>query len=463
MYKQGSEAIGPTEAAASGAGAPLPPASRAPALVQTLAMLRDPVGYLERRRRRLGPVFSARILSMCRLVYVAEPELAREIYRTDRGTSRAGEVREDFLAPLVGSHSLLTLDGEQWLRHRKLLGPAMHGARIERYRDEIAAIAAAEIERWPLGEPLELRPRMQAITLEVILRLVFGIADAQRLERMHRLLPPLLEGPQWFVLWLLPRPARDRLLRSAVLARIVPRNPLTRFRAGVRELDAILYEEIARRRASGVADGHDMLSVMLATGEGEGEPLSDEELRDELVTLLFAGHETTATALAWAFERLVRSPSALGRLEGELRNGSETYLDAVAKETLRARPVVIDTPRLLDEPLRLDGYEVPAGWYVAPAVPLVQRATSRYRDPDTFRPERFLGPDPPVDAWIPFGGGKRRCIGSHLALLELKTVIAEVLGRLRVEAAAPAPERQMVRHVTLVPEHGSRVVAHPRN
>ncbi len=449
-------------AAAGGAGAPLPPASRAPALVQTLAMLRDPGGYFESSRRRLGPVFRARILSMPRLVYVAEPELAREVYRTDRGTSRAGEVREEFLAPLVGSHSLLTLEGEQWLRHRKLLGPAMHGARIERYRDEIAAIAATEIERWPRDEPFELRPRMQAITLEVILRLVFGIADAQRLDLMHRLLPPLLEGPHWFVLWLLPRPARDRLLGSGGLGRLIPRNPLARFQAGVRELDAILYEEIARRRRGADEDGHDMLAVMLATGGGEGDPLADEELRDELVTLLFAGHETTATALAWAFERLLRSPSALGRLEGELRTGSQTYLDAVAKETLRARPVVIDTPRLLDEPLRLDGYEVPAGWYVAPAVPLVHSAASRYRDPDVFRPERFLGADPPTDAWIPFGGGKRRCIGSHLALLELKTVIAEVMSRVRLEAAAPAPERPVVRHVTLVPEHGTRVVARPR-
>lgn len=428
-------------------------------MVQTLAMLRDPVGYLERSRRRLGPVFRARILSMPRLVYVAEPELAREVYRTDRGTSRAGEVREDFLAPLVGSHSLLTLDGDQWLRHRKLLGPAMHGARVERYRDEIASIAAAEIERWPDGEVFELRPRMQAITLEVILRVVFGIDDAARLERLRTLLPPLLEGPHWFVLWLLPHSARDALMRSGGLARVVPRNPLARFHAGVRELDAILADEIGRRREAGAARGDDVLSVMLATAEGEGDPLTDQELRDELVTLLTAGHETTATALAWAFERLVRSPSALGRLNGELRIGAEDYLDAVVKETLRARPVVIDTPRLLDEPLRLEGYEVPPGWYVAPAIPLVQGARSRLDAADEFRPERFLGPDPPLDAWIPFGGGKRRCIGSHLAMLELKTVIAEVLRRVELAAAAPSPERQVVRHVTLIPQHGTRVTA----
>lgn len=424
-------------------------------------MARDPVDFFARCRRRLGPVFRVRILGMCQLVYVAEPELAHQVFLTDRGTGRAGAVREDFLGPLVGRHSLLTLDGEEWLRQRRLLGPALHGARVEGYRVDIAEIAAREIERWPRGEPFELRPRMLAITLDVILRLVFGIRDAAQLDRARSLLPPLLDGPHWFLIWTLPPAARERLLRSGGIARLLPRNPLARFRRGVAELDEVLYEQIARRRGEG-GDGQDVLSVLLAARDEEDRPMSDEELRDELVTLLSAGHDTTATALAWAFERLVRSPAVLARLRSEVDEGGEEYLEAVIKETLRARPVVIDAPRLLDEPLRLNGYEVPAGWYVAPAIPAVQRSRERFPAPDELRPERFLGDESPLDAWIPFGGGKRRCAGSHLAMLELRTVIAEVLRRVELSAVDPAPERQQVRHVTLAPARQATVVARDR-
>ena len=190
--------------------------------------------------------------------------------------------------------------------------------------------------------------------------------------------------------------------------------------------------------------------------------MSDVELRDELITLLEAGHETTATGLAWAFERLLRSRNALERLVAEVDGGGSEYLDAVVRETLRARPVVLDTPRLLAGPLELGGYVVPAGWYVAPAIPTVQLDPSVGPGPEEFRPERFLG-EPPRDSWIPFGGGKRHCVGSHLALLEMRVVIAEVLRRLRLDAVEAVPERQRVRHVTLVPSKGARAVARARS
>ncbi len=439
---------------------PLPPAPRLPRAAQTALYFRDPPAFLERCRRRFGPVFRVRFVAAPRLVYVAEPELARRVFQTDRDIGRAGAVRRDFLAPLVGEHSLLCLDGEAWLRQRRLLAPAFHGPAVEGFAREIAAIAAAEIEAWPLGEALELRPRMQAITLEVILRVVFGIRDASRLARLRELLPPLLEGRAWLALWVLPQPARERLMPGARPG-LLARGPITRFRELRAELDRILYEQIRGRRAAAGGEPRDALAMMLAARDEAGKPLSDEELRDELVTLLTAGHETTATALAWALERLARHPGCLARLRAELEAGDERYLDAVVKETLRSRPVVIDAPRLLDAPLRLNGYEVPPRWYVAPAIPLVHAHPAAFPDADAFRPERFLDGGADLQAWIPFGGGMRRCLGSHLALVEMRAVIAEVVRRLEIAPASPAPERQAIRHVTLVPARGARLRLRP--
>jgi cytochrome P450 len=443
----------------------LPPGPPLPALVQTVQLARDPVGYLRRNRDRYGPVFRTRFLGFPRFVYVAEPELARRVYATDRGGGLAGEVRRDFLSPLVGDHSLLCLEGEEWLRHRRLLGPAFNKRHVEGYREEIAAIAAEEIERWPADEPLALRPRMQRITLEVILRVVFGVEDAARLEGLRRLLPELIEVGGSYLIWVLPPRSWKAMMRVPGFERL-PANPLSRFLRVRRAVDEILYAEVASRRAAGEGARADMLSLLLGERDETGHGLGDEELRDELVTLLEAGHETTATALAWAFERLVRTPRALRRLSGELDEEREgrrgEYLDAVVRETLRARPVVIDTPRLLTEPLDLAGYTIPAGWQVSPAMPLVQDDPTVFADPVEFRPERFLEDGNGARGWIPFGGGKRHCLGSHLALLELEVVIAEVLRRFVPEPADAAPERATLKHVTLVPAELARVTLRRR-
>jgi cytochrome P450 family 135 len=449
----------------AGSRSKLPPGPRLPAALQTVRFFRDPDGFLSRCRRRYGPVFRVSILAAPRLVYVTERGLAQRIFQTDRGIGRAGEVRRDFLGPLVGDHSLLCLDGDEWLRQRRLLGPAFHGPAVEGFRREIAEIAGREIDRWPVGEPMALHPRMQAITLDVILRLVFGIRDDERLRRLRELLPPLLDGGHWILIWALPSAARQWLERSRLVARLGG-NPVARFRARREELDAILYAEIARRRRDGDApEGRggppDALALMLAARDEGGRPLTDDELRDELVTLLTAGHETTATGLAWAFERLMRNPGSLARLREELAAGESAYLDAVAKEVLRSRPVVMDAPRLLDAPLELDGHEVPAGWLVAPAIPLVHEETAAFPEPEEFRPERFLNREVDLQAWIPFGGGLRRCLGSHLALLEMKTVISEVVQRVELEPVDPAPERRRVKHVTLVPSERARAVVRP--
>jgi cytochrome P450 len=427
--------------------------------IQTAWLLRDPIDFLERCEARFGPIFRLKLLGFPNYVYVTTPQLAREVYATDRTVGHAGPVRRDILEPLLGENSLLCLEGEPWLRQRKLLGPAFHRRHVERYEQEIASIAARELERWSLGGPFQLRPRMQAITLEIILRLVLGVSDAERLERMRELLPGAIETGASPLVWAVPDRIWSLLDRSR-LARRIP-HPLRRFLVLRDQVDALVYDEIAARRREADSDRDDVLSLLIAARDEEGRGMSDVELRDELLTLLEAGHETTATALSWAFERLVRTPPALERLERELAAGREDYLEAVVKEALRSRSVVLDTPRLLSGPLRLGGHELQSGWYVAPALPLVQRAGGR-DDPDEFRPERFLGDDALRDGWVPFGGGKRHCVGSHLALLELRVIIRETLRRFELEPVDPAPERARPLHVTMVPGDLARVRARRR-
>ena len=405
-------------------------------------MLRDPLGTVERWRARYGPIFRVRIPGFPRFFFVTEPELAREVYAADRTVGRAGDARRDFLAPVVGDHSMLVTEGEEWLAHRKLLGPAFHRRVVDDYRDTIAAIAREEIARFPTGTPFALRPHMQRITLEVILRLVFGLSEGERLDRLRSLIPDQIDAAGAQLMWLVP-PQAFRPLLHRPRARRLP-GPFGAYLRARHETDVVLFEEIRARRASGPT-GTDALSVMVADGS-----LDDAAIRDELLTLLQAGHETTATALAWAFERLTRHPAALARL----RDGDEEYLRAVVREVLRVRPVVIDTPRELTGPLRVGDYTIPAGWMVSPLIPLVQRAG------DDFNPDQWLdGESPP--GWIPFGGGKRHCLGSHLALLELETVIAEVVGHVDLSAAEAAPEPMRLAHVTLVPGGQATVVATP--
>jgi len=439
----------------SGESSRLPPGSRLPALVQSALFAHDPPRYLEGARRRYGPVFRARFVGLDKYVYVTDPELSRRVFASDRDVGRAGDARKDFLEPIVGEHSLLTMEGEPWVRHRRLLGPAFHRSHTDSYADEIAEIAADHLGHWPLGTEIELRPLMQEITLEVILRLVFGVTEESRLERFRKALPRLLEPAGSALIYLLPpsltAPERRERLRWFP-------NPIASFMEGRDRVDELIYEEIARRRAEPGGERNDVLSLLLHARDEQGAAMTDVELRDELITLLTAGHETTATALAWTFERLVRHPRVMDRLRDELDDPDEAYLDAVARETLRVRPVVVDAPRLLAGPLELGDYEIPAGWYVAPAISTVQHDDSAVERPNEFLPERFLE-GTLRDGWIPFGGGKRHCVGSHLALLELRVVIRETMRRLRLEPVEQKPERQQLVHVTLAPSRGARVVA----
>ncbi|MEU1766695.1 MULTISPECIES: cytochrome P450 [Streptomyces] len=435
----------------------LPPGSRQPAFLQTLHM-RDPVRYFETLRRRYGPVFRMKLLGFPPQVVVSTAELAAEIYRMDGDGNRAGALRAGYV-PWVGQHSLLTNDGEEWWRHRKLLSPTLHGRSIANYPELIAEIAAKDIGTWPLGRPFTLREHMQAITLEVILRLVFGVRDTEQGARLRAGLIDLSKATGSAALFLTPARLRAWAQRSPLAMRL-PFLPTTRAAQAVETVDHILFAEIARRRAEEDADADDVLGRLLRARDDQGRPLSDQEIRDELLTLLEAGLETTATGLSWTFERLMRNPRVLARLQEEVEQGEDdTYLDAVVKEALRSRPVIFGMGRLLDKPLRVGGFEVPAGWVAIPMFSLILQDRAVYPDAGEFRPERFLGEGAKAaqKSFLPFGGGRRYCVGAQLATLEMKIITREVLRHVHLAPADPAPEAQRMWHATLIP--GKQVVA----
>jgi cytochrome P450 family 135 len=429
----------------------LPPGPRLPAPVQMWEWIVRPIPFLERCRRRYGDVFTVRF-TLGTIVFVAEPAIVKEVFTGDPDVLHAGEANAGPLEPLMGKHSVLLLDGPEHMRQRKLMLPSFHGERMQRYGELMRRVAEEEIASWPVRTPFALRPRAQAITLEVIMRAVFGIREAERLARLRDRLGRLLDiGMHRSALAAIAIPGIRRSVGRRIWSRFV------RLRADV---DEVLYDEIARRRvAEDTAERDDVLSVLLQARDDEGKPMTDAELRDELMTLLVAGHETTATTLAWAFELLLRHPRELERLREEVagRDGGE-YLDAVIKETLRIRPVVPGVVRKLTAPFALDGYELPAGFRVAPNIYLTHRNPLVYPEPGRFRPERFLADDAPdTYSWIPFGGGIRRCLGASFALYELKVVIPAILRGVELSAVG-GPEPITRRAITFVPARDATVM-----
>jgi cytochrome P450 family 135 len=433
----------------------LPPGPRQPRLVQVARWIARPTEYMESAFRSFGDFVTLKFPDVD-AVAVSDPELIKTVFTGDPEIFRAGE-SNSFLEPVVGDSSVLLLDGPRHIRERRLLLPPFHGERMQRYRELIDEIAERDIDGWPLGHPFAVRPRTQAITLEVIMRAVFGIEDAVRLSELRSALTRLTDIGGNRLRWIgLLMPALQRSFGTS-------RSPWSQFVAAREMVDALLYDEIGRRRRDpALEEREDILSLLLQARDEDGEPMSDKELRDELMTLLVAGHETTATALAWAFELLLRNPPALARLEQELSEGGEDYLDAVIKETLRLRPVLPIVGRLLSEPVTLRGYELPAGTVVAPCIYLTHRNPAVYPEPERFLPERFLETQPDTYAWLPFGGGIRRCIGASFAIFEMKVVIPAVLSRLRLRAVGSRPEPMRRRAITFVPARDALVVAERR-
>jgi cytochrome P450 family 135 len=412
--------------------------------MQAARVTAGPYTWMQKRRERYGDVFSSHFPFFGRVVYVADPALIKQVFTGDPAVFHAGAANATVLGDALGEHSLLTLDEGRHMSQRKLLLPPFHGESVRRYTQVMAEAAADEVARWPLRRRFPLRPRMQAITLEVILRAVFGVRDGERMDLFRARIPRLgeLSSPlDW-----LPFMQRD----------LGGLTPAARFRKAVAAVDELIYAEIAERRSLPASeDRDDVLTLLLGARHEDGSAMTDVELRDELMTLLTAGHETTATGLSWAFERLLRTPRVLARLTSSLDD--DEYLDAVVKETLRVRPVVVDVARLLRKDIELGGWRLPAGTLVLPAIAAVHVRPDLYPSPREFRPERFLDGGAESYAWIPFGGGVRRCIGASFAQVEMRVVLREVLRRVRLRPTSRRPERAQVRHVTVVPARGCRV------
>ena len=398
-------------------------------------------------RRRYGDSFSVSFLGFQRpLVMLSDPQAIRALYAQREQLLPPG--RRLALRPIMGPQSLLLLEGAAHLERRRLMLPPFHGERMRGFEVQMREIVQAQVERWPEGAELELLPRARAITLEVILALVFGVSEPARLARLRELLPKLLDAVS----------SISVSFRVLLANRLGRPDPLPAFAALTRDIDAVLMENIAERRRAGAdRERSDVLSLLLDARFEDGSAMSDRELRDQLVTLLLAGHETTATALAWTFDLLAHEPAVLARLCSEVRGESgESYLRAVIAESLRLRPVVPMAGRRLAEELRCDGLVLPAGTDVTPAIWLTHTRADIYPDPYAFRPERFLEQAPATYAWIPFGGGVRRCLGAAFAELEMRVVLSCVLERFELSTRRRA-ERVLRRGVTLAPRHGSRV------
>jgi cytochrome P450 len=436
---------------------PLPPSVNLPLMLQVLRFSQRQIQFVFKGRRELGEVFRMRGTISGRPVITSHPDHVRSLFtaKPELAPSLTGESP---LRPIVGPNSVLTSIGPRHMRQRKLLLPAFHGEAIERYVQMITDVAEREIDRWPVGEPFSLAPRMQAITLDVIMAGIFGIeGKPERGTPEHGLRMAtkyLLAASTWPVAQL------------AELTNLNSDEPVGLTKAGLALLDRPTYQVIeARRRAQDLDERRDILSLLLLARTEDGETLTDKELRDELLTLVLAGHETTANSLAWTWERLVRTPDAHDWLRDSVRSSgvdAAPVIEATIVEGMRSRPVIPIIGRRVSVPWRLGDYAVPAGTPVTMSILLIHHREDLYPQPFAFKPERWIGRKPGTYEWIPFGGGIRRCLGASLAMAEQRVVLEAMVRRLDVEADDPEPEHAVHRNVTMIPSRGARVVVRRR-
>jgi cytochrome P450 len=429
---------------------PLPPGPPLPRSVQAALILRYWPRFVAACRRRYGKVFTLRIASLGTVVYLDDPADIKAVFAGDPGIYHAGEANS-MLAGLLGDSSVLVIDDDLHRDRRHLMMAPFGRDAVARQAGVMAEIAAANIARWPVGTEFPVASRMCEITLEVILRTVIGATDPDRLASLREVMPRLLNLGSLATL-AIANPALQR------------RRPWRYVRRRIEEADRLLYAEIADRRADpNLAERTDVLAMLVRAGDDDNRTMTDSELRDQLMTLLTAGHDTTATALSWALERLIRHP---GELDKAVRAADasaagdpvgDEYLDAIAKETLRIRPVVFDVGRVLTQPVELAGYRLPARIMVAPGIGLVHSSAEQYPNPDRFDPDRMLGATLGPTTWLPFGGGNRRCLGATFAMAEMRVVLREVLRRVELRTSTAKGERQKVKHVVLVPHRGARI------
>ena len=436
----------------------LPPGPSEAQAIQTARWLLRPIAFMESSRRRYGDAFSVSFLGFERpMVMLSDPEAIRALYTAHEHGLPAG--RSIALLPVMGPGSVLLLEGQEHLARRKLMLPPFHGERMRSYEATVREVTEREIDSWSDGSPFAIHPRMQAVTLEVILQAVFGVTDPARSARLRERLPLLLGET-----------SSAALQFRVLLSRRVGRgDPMAAMNELLREIDELLLAEIAERRSDPAApEREDILSLLVAARFEDGSEMSDREVRDQLVTLLLAGHETTATALAWTFDLLLRNPATLTRLTSEIDAEEEdSYLRAVISESLRLRPVVPLAGRRLASDLNVNGLSLPAGTDVTPAIWLTHTRPDLYPEPYAFRPERFLEGEGgyPINkyGWIPFGGGIRRCLGAAFAEMEMRVVLEAILQRRALSPASDRAERVTRRNVTFSPRKGTLVRSRLRN
>jgi cytochrome P450 len=419
----------------------LPPGPRAPAAWQTIAWTTRPAAFLRRAHDDFGdPVTIRTYWTDEPMVLFSHPDAVREIFRLDASIAPAGQSWE-FLRPFAGPHSILVLDGEEHVRERRLIQTPFHGERMRGFGSTVAELARRELNTWS-GRVTTLE-RMRHLTLETILRVVFGARGEQEVAQLRAAVHGTLDTVR----------SMPRMLAMALVQRdLGPHSPWGRFRLAVERFDALLLDVVARRRAQ--PDGDSVLALLLEQRDEEGNPPTDRHLRDELVALLVAGHDSSAASLAWAFERLARHPDVQARL----RDGDPAYLDAVVKEVLRVRPALTIASRRLLEPVRIGGRKLPAGVHVAACLWLAMRRNDLWPEAGAFRPERWLdGPPPNPMSWIPFGGGVRRCAGAPFAEMEMREVL-RAAADLTIRPVRPEPERARRSALVVTPHRGGEVL-----
>jgi len=425
----------------------LPPGPRMPRALQAVGWTQRPLPWLERCQRRYGDTFTLRILHWGDWVILADPADVKKVFTAGPAVGVASA--NPMLKPVLGPTSVMLREEPDHMVHRKMMLPSFHGKAVGADAAMMAEIARREVEKWPVGEPFAMWPRMQAITQEVVMRAVFG-DDRGRLDELRRRLGRLTE---WMNdsrnLALLATVGPDRIVRGRG------------YREAMEPVEEAVLEEARRRRAEPDPDRVDVVEMLVQTRYEDGELLGEAELRDELLTLLTDG--PTSTSLAWTFERLLRNPDKLERTREEALAGEDTtYLDAVIKETLRLRPPVPVVVRRLLEPMTLGGYDLPAGTVVAPCIHLIHRDARHYEEPDRFLPERFVGVQPGTYTWIPFGGGVRRCLAASYAEMEMKRVLRTVLATVDLRPASSRSERMRKSAISFSPDQSGLVIAEPR-
>ncbi len=422
----------------------LPPGPRLHPILQTAGFMLFGARFLEAMRRRYGDAVTLRTVFDERFVMVFDPELVKQVFQGPAGRLHAGEANA-LLGPILGQRSVLLLDGAEHLRHRRLMLPSFHGRQMLAHAETMRDCADEEIDGWPVGEPFAMLETMQSLTLRIILRAVFGYTPGPAQDELRARLRAMVD----------PLARRRALMMVSALVRgRGNRRGVREFEARKQAVDEILFAEIARRRAEpDLQTRDDVFSALLVSRDEAGNRLTDAEVRDELLTLLLAGHETTATGLAWTFDLLLHDARVLRRAAQR----DERYLDAVVKESLRLRPVIAGVGRVVKEtPFALNGYEVPVGLEINPSIRTIHRRADLYPEPGRFVPERFLGPGggPDTYTWVPFGGGSRRCLGASFALMEMRIVLDRVLERCELTAVDAERAEAQFRMITLAPKGG---------